>query len=260
MLNRLDRRLFVKSIRNMRNAVMTHINRRAGREFIPGPRNALNIETSSICNLDCCFCAYPKKQSPRVVMSDDLFRKCVSQALELGYDTFDLTPCTGDVFMDRHLFDKLAVLDSDARVRTYGFFSNFTIPKASHIERLHEFKKMSGVAISVYGHDLASFKAITKSTDVVYARLVRNLELLLRMAAVVMYVELLAEADGEIVIHRLIVQKVFLDHVAAIAQAENEIPEPVMGIELHDVPQDGASTNLYQRFGPELRFFAHARA
>ena len=181
MLNRLDRRLFVKSIRNMRNAVMTHINRRAGREFIPGPRNALNIETSSICNLDCCFCAYPKKQSPRVVMSDDLFRKCVSQALELGYDTFDLTPCTGDVFMDRHLFDKLAVLDSDARVRTYGFFSNFTIPKASHIERLHEFKKMSGVAISIYGHDLASFKAITKSTDVVYARLVRNLELLLRM-------------------------------------------------------------------------------
>jgi Iron-sulfur cluster-binding domain len=40
---------------------------------------------------------------------------------------------------------------------------------------------MGGLAISIYGHDLASFKDITKSTDVVYSRLVRNLEVLLRM-------------------------------------------------------------------------------
>jgi hypothetical protein len=181
MMDRLDRRLLVKSVRNMRNALMTHINRRLGREFIPGPRKALNIETSSVCNLDCCFCAYPKKQSPRVVMSDDFFQNCVAQALDLGYDEFDLTPCTGDVFMDRHLFDKLAFLDREARVRRYYFFTNFTIPKASHIEALHQFKKMGAWAISLYGHDLETFKAITKSTDVVYRRLVRNVELLLRM-------------------------------------------------------------------------------
>jgi len=180
MMDRLDRRLFVKSVRNFRNAVMTHINRRVGREFIPGPRTALSIETSSICNLDCCFCAYPKKQSPRVVMSDEFFRNCVSQALELGYNEFDLTPCTGDAFMDRHLFNKLRVLEADERVKIYTFFTNFTIPKPSHIEAVHQFKKMGGLAISIYGHDLATFKAITKSTDTVYFRLVRNLELLLR--------------------------------------------------------------------------------
>jgi sulfatase maturation enzyme AslB (radical SAM superfamily) len=180
-MDRLDRRLFVKSVRNLRNAVMTHVNRRLGREFIPGPRTALAIETSSICNLDCCFCAYPKKQSPRVVMSDELFRNCVAQALDLGYNDFDLTPCTGDVFMDRHLFDKLAFLDGEARVKRYSFFTNFTIPKTSHIEALHQFKKIECWAVSIYGHDLESFKAITKSTDVVYRRLVRNLELLLRM-------------------------------------------------------------------------------
>jgi MoaA/NifB/PqqE/SkfB family radical SAM enzyme len=180
MLNRLDRRLFVKSVRNWRNGLLMRLNRSAGREFIPGPRKALSIETSSICNLDCCFCAYPKKQSPRVVMDDDFFRNCISQALEMGYNEFDLTPCTGDVFMDRHLFDKLEFLESETRVRSYGFFTNFTIPKTSHIEALHRFKKMGSPAISIYGHDLASFKAITKSTDTVYRRLVRNLELLLR--------------------------------------------------------------------------------
>jgi hypothetical protein len=181
MIKRLDRRLFVKSIRNVRNAMMTHFNRTTGREFIPAPRTALSIETSSICNLDCCFCAYPKKQSPRVVMSDDFFQDCVLQALELGYNHFDLTPCTGDVFMDRRLFNKLKFLEREERVGSYGFFTNFTIPKTSHIEALHEFKKMKGLAISIYGHDVASFKGITRSTEVVYFRLVRNLELLLRM-------------------------------------------------------------------------------
>ncbi len=180
MLKRLDRRLFVKSVRNWRNALLVQRNRRARREFIPGPRKALSIETSSICNLDCCFCAYPKKQSARVVMDGDFFRNCMSQALDLGYDEFDLTPCTGDVFMDRHLFDKLDFLENEARVRSYGFFTNFTIPKPSHIEALARFRKMGAPAISIYGHDLATFKAITKSTDTVYFRLVRNLELLLR--------------------------------------------------------------------------------
>ena len=180
-MDRLDRRLLVKSIRNLRNAAMTHVHRATGREFIPGPRTALSIETSSVCNLDCCFCAYPKKQSARVVMSDDFFRDCVAQALELGYNRFDLTPCTGDVFMDRHLFDKLAFLEGEARIKQYDFFTNFTIPKASHIEALHRFGKMGCWAISIYGHDLATFKDITKSTDVVYRRLVRNLELLLAM-------------------------------------------------------------------------------
>jgi MoaA/NifB/PqqE/SkfB family radical SAM enzyme len=119
-----------KSVRNWRNALLAHVNRRAGREFIPGPRMALSVETSSICNLDCCFCAYPKKQSPRVVMDDDFFRNCISQALDLGYNEFDLTPCTGDVFMDRLLFKKLEFLESEPRVKSYAFFTNFTIPKA----------------------------------------------------------------------------------------------------------------------------------
>jgi MoaA/NifB/PqqE/SkfB family radical SAM enzyme len=180
-MGRLERRLLVKSIRNMRNGVLTHINRKLAREFIPATRRSLSIETSSLCNLDCAFCAYPKKQSPRVVMSNAFFQDCVSQALDMGYDTFDLTPCTGEVFMDRHLFDKLAFLDGDERVKQYDFFSNFTIPKPSHIEVLHTFRKLGGLAISVYGHDLDTFREITKSTETVYFRLVKNLQLLLRM-------------------------------------------------------------------------------
>src|SRR5262249_19102238 len=136
------------------------------------------IETSSACNLKCCFCAYPKKQSARVSMTDELFADCVDQALAMGYREFDLTPCTGDVFMDRHLFNKIEFLENEVGVKAYEFFTNFTIPKPSQIERLIRLKKLSRLVVSVYGHDLASFLAITKSTEKVYRRLIANLNAL----------------------------------------------------------------------------------
>ena len=61
--------------------------------------------------------------------------------------------------------------------------------------------------------------------------------------------DLLAEADGEVVVHRLVVQEIFLDHVAAIAEAEHEIAEPVVGVELHDVPQDRPAADLDHGLG-----------
>jgi hypothetical protein len=79
--------------------------------------------------------------------------------------------------MDRHLFNKLKFLDREERVDNYAFFTNFTIPKTSHIVALH----VSGLAIGIYGHDVVSFKDITRSTEIVYFRLVRHLEPLLRM-------------------------------------------------------------------------------
>ena len=31
--------------------------------FIPNPRNSIHIETSSVCNLKCKFCAYVKRDN-----------------------------------------------------------------------------------------------------------------------------------------------------------------------------------------------------
>ena len=45
------------------------------------------------------------------VVSNEMFANAIGQALELGFNEYDLTPCTGDVFMDRHLFDKLKFLE-----------------------------------------------------------------------------------------------------------------------------------------------------
>jgi hypothetical protein len=44
--------LVLKSVRSLRNAVATNINRARQREFIPKSALSLGIETSSLCNLD----------------------------------------------------------------------------------------------------------------------------------------------------------------------------------------------------------------
>jgi hypothetical protein len=168
--------LLIKSVRNLKNAVAINLNRARGREFIPRAAHALGIETSSLCNLECRFCAYVKKSSPKVVMSDAFFKECIAQALDMGYCHFDLTPCTGDVFMDRGVFNKLEHMESTAGVKGYSFFTNFTIPKSKDVKRLFDLPKLTDLAVSIYGYDPKTFVDITQSTEKVYRRLVYNLE------------------------------------------------------------------------------------
>jgi hypothetical protein len=113
-------------------------------------------------------------------MRDDAFVHTVEQAVELGYSRFELTPCTGDVFMDRGLMRKLGYLEHHPQVASYEFFTNLTIPKPDAVERLADLSKLRHMTVSVYGHDLATFMAITGGTEKLYSRLLANLEALLR--------------------------------------------------------------------------------
>lgn len=171
--------IVAKSLRSSLSILEINFNRLMKRELVPLQSKILSIETSSLCNLECVFCAYVKKHSPKISMTDAFFEDCVQQAVDFGFCRFDLTPCTGDAFMDRHFLKKLQFLEDHPGVETYSFFTNFTIPKPSQIAQLARLKKLRELTISIYGHDMASFIAITKSTEVVYRRLVGNLQTLL---------------------------------------------------------------------------------
>jgi MoaA/NifB/PqqE/SkfB family radical SAM enzyme len=147
-----------------------------GREFIPAQRELLCVETSSICNLNCRICGYGKKQSPRLRMPDALFHACIDQAVDMGIQRFQLTPMTGDVFMDPRFMDRLEFLDSHPKVKSYEFFTNFTIPNEARIEHLFGLKKLRQLVVSIYGHDVDSFVAIAQSEPRIYRRLLNNLE------------------------------------------------------------------------------------
>jgi hypothetical protein len=171
--------VLAKSAKSALSRIEINFNRMLGRELVPLETTILNIETSSLCNLECVFCAYVKKNSPKLSMKDVFFQNCVEQAVGMGFTQFELTPCTGDVFMDRHIFNKFQFLDEHPDVEAFRFFTNFTIPNKTNVERLLKLKKLKNLTVSIYGHDLASFIAITKSTEKVYKRLISNLETLL---------------------------------------------------------------------------------
>ena len=166
------------SVRQLRNYLLYNYNSWRGREYIPDPRFRINIETSSICNLRCRFCAYVKKTTPKMIMPDGFFQNCVKQAAAMGFYHVGLTPMTGDVFCDPNLFDKFAFLESFDPIREYSFFTNLTLPTRDDIDRLLELRKLRELTVSLYGHDLASFTAITGRGEGVYRRLLENLEYL----------------------------------------------------------------------------------
>ena len=168
-------------LRNLFLRIEIGVNRALGRQFIPRDRTLFHIETSSACNLKCRFCAYTKKSTPKVSMSYEAFVHTVEQALALGYRRFELTPCTGDVFMDKTLFAKLEYLEAHSQVDSYEFFTNLTIPKPDATKRLATLKKLKHLTVSVYGHDLATFLAIAGGTPMLYKRLLANLDALLEI-------------------------------------------------------------------------------
>ena len=70
----------------------------------------------------------------------------------------------------------------------------------------------------------------------------------------------LAECQRDVTVHRLVIEEVFLDGVAFVAQAKDEVRMPVVGIRFHDVPQDRPAADLDHRFGPVFRLFAQTGA
>ncbi|MCG2575513.1 radical SAM protein [Dechloromonas sp. XY25] len=174
-------RLLEKSLKRIYLKLESAFNRRLGHEYIPLDLGAFNIETSSACNLKCRFCAYEKKETPRVSMANEMFAKTVEQALELGFNEFHLTPTTGDVFMDKHVFEKFAYLDAHPKVKAYHFFTNLTVLNPAQIEQLTRLKKLSRITVSIYGHDEVTFIDIAKSSSKVFQRLLANLRALLAL-------------------------------------------------------------------------------
>src|SRR5579859_1197371 len=54
--------------------------------------------------------------------------------------------------------------------------------------------------------------------------------------------------------------EILLDHVAAIAEADHEVSHAIRGVDVHDVPQDRAATDLDHRLWAQMGFFRDAGA
>src|SRR5207237_8093713 len=87
-----------------------------------------------------------------------------------------------------------------------------------------------------------------------------NPPLLLRMEWLQVLDAALADVDADVAVHRAVVKEVVPDHVALLAETENEIHDPEVGVELHDVPEDRLSTDLDHRLRSDLGLLREARS
>jgi hypothetical protein len=68
------------------------------------------------------------------------------------------------------------------------------------------------------------------------------------------------EVDGDVVVVQNKVYEIFLDQIALVAGADDEIIEPVMGIDAHDVPEDRHAADFDQRLGSDTGLLGKTRA
>ncbi|MBD1139678.1 radical SAM protein [Pelagibacterales bacterium SAG-MED38] len=148
------------------------------KQYIPHYLSNINIENTSVCNLKCRFCAYEKRDLTNVplnTMSLEFFKDVVNQCIDFGYKNIGLTPVTGDVFMDKRIIEKLDYLDELKNLDGFYFYTNFIPANKEKIDRLLEYKKLSHLGISIYGHDEETFKKFSKGTSNSYNILIKNL-------------------------------------------------------------------------------------
>ena len=54
-----------------------------------------------------------------------------------------------------------------------------------------------------------------------------------------------------------VVRKIFLDQIAFVAAADHEVMDPMVGVNLHDVPEDGFTANFDHGLGLEVCFLGN---
>lgn len=151
------------------------------KQYIPDILEHINIESTSLCNLKCKFCAYDKRDLnlvPMQTMKFELFKDITNQCLNLGYKNFGLTPVTGDIFMDKNISEKLNYLETLNKLNGYYFYTNFIAITESKIDKLFELSKLMSLGLSIYGHDEETFINFSKGTKDSYKILLRNLRYL----------------------------------------------------------------------------------
>ena len=124
----------------------------------------LGIEIINVCNFNCYFCGSQFTENHQI-MDNDKFFSILDNAKKVGVRHLDLTPIDGELFVDRHILEKLERALQDFSVE---FFTNFGLcyPHIQDKLKILQNKYDLHIKISDYGDgDKEVFKKFTRTTD-----------------------------------------------------------------------------------------------
>ncbi len=134
------------------------------------------IEPTSICNLNCIFCAHRFRRN-KGTMENDFFKDVCEQVINIGIPKIDISPFTGEIFTDPLILEKMEILEK-SDIKKWSFFTNLTLLDEDTLKELNKFKKLESISLSINGEDLKSFKFLTGGTVCLFNNVLRNLELM----------------------------------------------------------------------------------
>lgn len=126
----------------------------------------INIQIISNCNLHCSFCRGGMDKndlnylSKTKTMDTQKFISIVDKCTSDGIEFFELTPAIGEPMLDKEIFNKLDYLEENPKVKEYLFTTNFVKVTIEDMIKFASYKKIL-FTISVYGHDIESYKKAT---------------------------------------------------------------------------------------------------
>ncbi len=121
-------------------------------------------------------------------------------------------------------------------------------------------------AVAVRDHEFVALDVLARPVDSAAGlrRKTRlreeNAPFLLSMERLEVFDATVTDVDADVAVHRAVVEEVVADHVALVAETEDEIHDPEMCVELHDVPEDRPAADLDHRLWPHLRLLSETRS
>lgn len=134
------------------------------------------IETSSVCNAKCAFCANPSMKRKKSVMTEQIFDKVIERLKEAKQcpEIFWLHLC-GEPLLDTDIFNKIVKLKDQFPDSSVGYATNFEIATPKMISKIFE-SNQDFIVISVNAIEKKDYESVMGLS---WDRLCANLDMLI---------------------------------------------------------------------------------
>lgn len=124
---------------------------------------SLTVETVNICNNDCIICPYSAQTRRKGYMNIDMFDMILGQYSAIGGGALGLTPMVGEIFLDKKLEERLALIGHHPSITSVSAISNASMASLyadNHLSSILD--RLERLTISTYGLDRDEFQIMTR--------------------------------------------------------------------------------------------------
>ncbi len=119
----------------------------------------LNLETYSVCNAKCVFCARRKLPQTKKLMSIDLFKRICSEYSSMGGGYLGFSPLLADPLLDPFLLERIGIIKNDfPEIFSHLFTNGIALQKFSDDQLIEMLSELKYVNISLGGLTRDSYK------------------------------------------------------------------------------------------------------